>query len=160
MTKSESHNRPRREPLTKWYCDVCGDTVDVEKGYVIWRRTDGVRWDFKIIHKVICDDKSYGSSLPLSDFLGPDGLIRLTSFLSYGEYHLRSLESDQSRGAMVRNMDEFVVLLRRLQIPFYEEARRRFGDVEFQQDVDGANEVRVYGQDILEEAANWREEEE
>lgn len=150
----------RIEPLTRWHCDVCGDTVDVEKGYVIWRSSDRVRWDFKIIHKVICDDKSHGSSLPLSYFLGPDGLIRLTSFLSYGEYHLRGLEPDASGGATVRDMDEFVVLLRRLQIPFYEEARRRFDDVEFQQDVDGASEVRVYGQDILEQAANWIAEDE
>ena len=45
------------EPLTIWYCDVCGEPIECsEHGYVIWQTTDEMKaYNFKIIHQGRCD---------------------------------------------------------------------------------------------------------
>lgn len=142
-----------RSPLTHWQCDVCGELVDRQTGYVIWRRKGHKCWDFKIIHQKQCDDPAYLSSLPIDSFLGPDGLARLTSFLDIGEFHdAPELRSDDDM--RVASMPEFVTLLRRLQIPYYEEARTEFSNPLFRQEVDGVSEVSVYKQEVLRRAAS------
>lgn len=141
------------QPLTSWVCDSCGDPVGVEDGYVIWRSSNHKLWNFRIIHKGRCDDPSFHSSMALSDLLGTNGLIRLTSFLDVGEFHAPDFKDRSADDIRVRDMAEFVVLFRRLHVPFYEEARSRFHLTLFRQEADGAHEVRVYQRDFLERAA-------
>lgn len=142
------------QPLTRWTCDTCGNSVGVENGYVIWHSKNHQVWGFRIIHQKACDDRSHHSSLPLEDFLGQPGLIRLTSFLDVGEFHAPDLADRSADDIRVRDMADFVVFFRRVQIPFYEEARGRFQDSYFQQEVDGMSEIRVYQADVLSRAAN------
>lgn len=139
------------KPLTKWYCDVCGGVIDdVKKGYVIWRTTNAGHQahDFKIIHQNKCDLKSYHSSAALEDFLGQRGLAYLLAKLSHGPV-ITNL-SGQGSPQRVADFDEYTDFVRRLQTPYYEEARRSFGNPEFLQDFNDSNEVYPYLPENLE----------
>jgi hypothetical protein len=141
-------------------CDSCGDLVTAEEnsGIVVWRTDrsdDGNKdFDFKIVHKSIqsdpeprlCDPgarRGYVSNLPLSVFLGPDGLAMLLSWLSIGP--LRG----GGQSPRVADMDEFVSFVRRVQTPYYEEARFRFADEDTRQRLDDANEYYPYVPETL-----------
>jgi hypothetical protein len=115
------------KPLTRWSCDVCGDpvTADENDGYVVWRHIDGQEGDFRIIHKIKCDDDRYTSSLPLSNFLGSRGLATLTAFLSPGAFIAATYPKEKLNrmGFAIHDQHEFVDFFRRVQLPYYEEAR-------------------------------------
>lgn len=135
-------------PLTRWYCDVCKKPIeDIDRGYVIWRSDEaGKDRDFKIIHQIDCDIDSFPSSLPLRDFLGPRGLVVLTSLLSPGPIKMH-FGPGYNR---VADMDGLVDLMRRVQVPHYEEARHRlFSNEKYLDDNDDANEVGPYLVDQL-----------
>jgi hypothetical protein len=131
------------KPLKQWICDACGEVIEnSENGYVIWRRdADYLNYDFKVIHKAKCDDKSYSSSLAVDLFLGEQGLTRLMSYLTPGPLKIRGGSASR---VGVKNMDEFVDLIRRFQSPYYEEARRHFEDEAVYEDYADANEILPY----------------
>lgn len=143
------------QPLTKWRCDVCGELIEqVDNGYVIWRGASGPGepYDFKIIHQSKCDDKSYHLSAALKDFLGVDGLTKLLSFLSVGP-----LKAEQGQSArVIGDLDELVDFIRRVQTPYYEEARQRFSEEEVVRDFCDSNEVAPYLQSRLKAIAAGR----
>lgn len=141
-----------RPPLTKWWCDVCGEEIpDVSNGYVIWKTDDDLRrYDFKIIHKVKCDLPDHHASAALEDFLGDHGVAYLLSFLSVG---LVFEEPDAESPAQIRSISEFVDLFRRVQTPFYEEARIHFADPEVQEQLSDYNEYAPYLPETLERIA-------
>jgi hypothetical protein len=56
--------------------------------------------------------------LPLNSVTGPSGLARLLSFFDVGPYH----DPDYS-GPRVADIREFTEIIRRLMLPYYEEAR-------------------------------------
>lgn len=151
-------------PLQAWLCDVCGELVTghPNNGLVVWRtdRTDGGfrDYDFKIVHKTIdsdpdprrCDPGSaqgYHSSLDLESFLGSDGLAMLLSWLSVGPLK-------GGGGPRVTNVDEFVDFVRRVQTPYYEEARSRFDEEKTHHWLDDANEYYPYLPETLSRIAN------
>lgn len=141
------------EPLRQWTCDVCGNVIKSAKdGYVIWRKDDSGRdHDFKIVHQMTCDLDDYPSSMPVEAFLDADGLSYLLSFLSVGP--LRLMLGDVS-GPGVANLDEFVDFIRRLQIPYYEVARRRLSDPEILERLADSNEASTYMSDVLKNIAS------
>jgi hypothetical protein len=117
------------EPLTQWRCDYCRQPVTSDAAYVVWRNdADKLERDFKIIHQGRCDpgdrdEHGYPFSMELSHYLGDSGLSRLLSFISNGRMHRSSPPS-------VGDLDEFIDFVRRLQTPYYEEARTRFAEPE------------------------------
>jgi len=126
------------EPLTQWKCSRCGGMVSVDQGYVTWDDdTQGPR-NFNIVHQDRCDSGVQHSSAALGDFLGPDGLAYLTSMLSYGP----ALQGQGSPTAP--NLEQFTDFLRRVQLPFYEEARQRYQEQDVQDDLQGTNQVAPY----------------
>lgn len=131
------------KPLTSWYCDVCGDKIEeVSQGYVIWKSTDELKYhDFKIIHKTKCDLDDYPASAALEDYLGENGLSYLLSKLSIGPIK-KSL--GQGSHCQITETDEFVDFMRRVQTPFYEEARRYFSNHDLLDDLSDSNEVSPY----------------
>ena len=143
------------KPLTKWYCDHCDLMIEnPADGLVIWNgHADLGDHDFKVVHKGICDDKSYGKSLPINDFLGYRGQAKLLSLLSDGRLKT-GFPFDSSHyhatKRKVKNRDEYVDLFRRFQLPYYEEARRYFEDVEIRDMFDSANEIAPYKEEALE----------
>lgn len=137
------------KPLTKWYCDVCGKKIeDAKEGYVIWKTSKELKsHSFKIIHQTKCALKDHHASSSLENFLGENALVYLLSMLSIGP-----IKKSIGQGSYcdVADIDEFVDFIRRVKTPFYEEARRNFGNPDLLDDYDDANEVLPYLPDQLE----------
>jgi hypothetical protein len=123
-------------PLERWRCDTCGGMIDgMEAGNVEWlSERMGSRLiarGFHIVHHgsaspfngpANCYQHQYAAGrldLPLEDFVGINGIVQLLSFLDIGAFH----EPD-FRGHAIGDMREFVELFRRVQVPYYEEARK------------------------------------
>jgi hypothetical protein len=109
-------------------------------------------FDFKIVHKTIdgarrCDP-GYPASLDLMHFLGTDGLAMLLSWLSIGP-----IKGGGRPSIAVTDLDEFVDFVRRVQTPYYEEARPRFGDGKTLDWLSDANEYSPYRPDTLRKIA-------
>jgi len=136
------------KPLTKWYCDVCGDAIETAgEAYVVWKSVEMRAQHFRIVHRTKCDkDKSFTASGPLEQFVGPRGLAYCLSFLSIGPVKKLIGQGSHCEAA---DLDEFVDFMRRVQTPFYEEARRLFKDRDFLDDWYDANEVLPYLPDEL-----------
>src|SRR5690606_4189633 len=111
-----------------------------------WQSSDDGYYDFKIIHQGRCDRKRYPASSALQDFLGPQGASYCLTFLSYGPVIAR--DSNYSR-CKVTDLDEFVDFMRRVQVPYYEEARRLFGHPDVRSDLADANEFYPYIPDTM-----------
>lgn len=118
------------EPLKQWVCDVCGHVIENnEDAYVVWGRDKSGKINkMRIVHKNYrlddgtktgCDwdQITYNESLPISCFLGAEGIAQLLALIDPGCFHV---EDYADRIADVRL---FVEMFRRFQIPYYEEAR-------------------------------------
>lgn len=130
-------------PLTKWYCDICDEVIeDIAKGYVVWKNNDDRRdYSFRIIHQSKCDPRDvYPCSSALEDFVGPDGLSNLLANLSLGPFKNRA--GDMETGVV--DMNEYVDFIRRVQLPYYEEARRYFDEEDLVDRMSDANELYPY----------------
>ena len=139
------------KPLTRWRCDRCGEWIeDASKGYVIWGSHGDTKPDFEIIHQGKCDNDAKPRSQPLNDFLGSDGLARLTSMLSYGIVRDCEPPGDLHR---VHDLDQFVDFMRRVQLPNYEEARSYLLSAEAKEELSSASESYPYLQKHLKDAA-------
>lgn len=144
-------SKAKLKPLEQWICDHCGEVIESSReAYVIWHPEDQdgrlVRSDFRIIHQGRCDDENLISSAPIRDFLGVDGIAYLTSFLTLGP----ALGASSDRGV---NNDQFADFFRRVQVPYYEEARRKFQDPEVKHYLQGSSEVATYLQEDLKKIA-------
>ncbi|MFJ8963317.1 hypothetical protein ACIRG5_28420 [Lentzea sp. NPDC102401] len=148
-------------PLQHWNCDVCHDPLssDPNDGLVVWRdRRVNNRFeyfDFKIVHKTIldapeprrCDPGSaagYSANLDLDHFLGPNGLAMLLSWLSPGP-----IKGGDYSHIAVSDLNAYVDFVRRVQTPFYEEARPRLSDENTLHWLGDANEYYPYLPDTL-----------
>lgn len=117
-------------PLLQWKCDACGQIIESrEAGWVEWLggSTPGTKaHGFRIVHNSSrCQYPSTARvhDVHLTHLLGPDGLDRLLQLLTPG-WHTGSREEGVTR------LDEWEELVRRLQIPNYEEARQHWSDAE------------------------------
>lgn len=143
------------KPLTVWYCDVCGEKIEnVSEGYVIWRSEDGY-YDFKIIHRKECDLKNHKGSTALEDFLGSDGLTRCVAFLSLGPL---AWKAQHVSNCQVKDLDGFSDFLRRVQMPYYEEARRLYSRSDVLDDFSDANEIYPYLEGVMKSLIEQHEE--
>jgi hypothetical protein len=137
-----------------WFCDVCGEQVtNPEEGFVSWRADQNNQaHGFMIVHKIKCDDDHrQPAGQALRDLLGPEGLTRLVSFLSVGPLQA---DVDHPTCPSVANIDEFVDLIRRVQIPSYEEARRHFANAGVHHAMSGSNEYFPYLPKTLKQIAD------
>lgn len=119
------------EPLKNWYCDKCGSLIkNPEDGYVQFKKRceNGVVYeDFVIVHhysesplkgKTKDGCYIYDSDCSLTSFLGDEGKVRSLILLDQGEYLKANCFSGTSN---FRKWNDF---FKRLQVPYYEEARR------------------------------------
>jgi hypothetical protein len=137
------------EPLKQWICDVCGKLIETpEDGYVIWSDDKNSHYaDFKIIHQGQCDKTPTSGSMSVPEFLGDNGCSNLLSFLSKGLIRVNHTEVPSTISPA--NIDDFVDLFRRLQTPFYEEARIHFDNSELFQEFREENDRYVYSEKNL-----------
>lgn len=137
-------------PPSQWICDFCDGTISVENGKVQYDFSDGLRHSFMVVHKDLarCDPRggSGDGDLDIDRLVGWAGLTRLLGWLSAGP-----LKGGGSSG--VKFMDEFVELVRRLHIPYYEEARRHFSNEGVQSEFASFNEYEPYVPDVLQQIA-------
>jgi len=124
------------EPLRQFICDNCGGIITSPKeGWVEWlEEGDDIMYNsqygFKIVHYnqkcYFYPDQKFPNSngMPLEYFVGEEGYIWLLSFLDIGPFLMK-----EYKGPSVKDMREFVGLMRRLTLPYYEEARLYFGNL-------------------------------
>lgn len=137
------------EPLRQWICDVCGKVIEKpEDGYVVWGTNEEGKIDkIRILHKnnhvdgyiIGCDhDSRYSMSLPIESFLGDDGKVRLLSLIDPGpDFRMEYREH-------IADMRLFLEFFRRVQIPYYEEARLYWSRAQADGYFAGANEIWTY----------------
>lgn len=149
-------------PLTVWNCDTCREPIADPGTAVVTYRRDGENraYDFLLVHKNIdghrCDPdnaEGYEASLELSGLLGADGLADLLSFLSAGPV------KNTPGVVRVADLDGYVDLVRRVQTPWYEEARGLWGTEFTTELVGGAGPTYPYVPDVLEQIASQTVEE-
>ena len=100
------------------------------------------QFDFKIIHANEYCYFDYPNSLSLNCLLGERGYLKLLSFLDIGPLLLK-----EYKGPRVKDLREFMEFMRRLTIPYYEEARLYFNYLPSDEDFD--LEESIYSQDEL-----------
>lgn len=138
------------EPLKQWVCDVCGRIIETPKeGYVIWNKNDdGMIDKIRIVHKntlnngkqVGCDKnlKKYPLSLPLVSFLGDEGKVRFLSLVDPGPNFIKDYKKS------IADIRLFLEVFRRLQLPYYEEARLYWDKARDDGFFANENEVSLY----------------
>jgi hypothetical protein len=105
-----------------WRCSSCGELITgIQDGWVEWLAGDDAQGTgrlrgLRLVHKTpdcqydehreFRKDQSIVEGLALERFVGPDGLMLLLSFLASGEFP----------------RDEVLELIKRVQIPYYEQA--------------------------------------
>lgn len=140
------------QPLQQWVCDKCGEIIEKpEDGWLEWLgETNTLKHGgFKIVHHKSASphaiknrDCYHYSNHPeredmhLKEFLGPDGLAELSAWV-------------YSPG--VKDLKEWAEMFRRLHVPYYEEARRRWHAAESDGYFHEIDESARYSQDVLKE---------
>jgi len=119
-------------PLEQWFCDTCGEVIgSFDEGFVEWLvDEDEMAHGFRIVHHAphsphYPNGSCYRYSrevgradLPLSEFAGEKGMIRLLAYLDKGPHF-----QPEYKGLHVSDPREFVEFFRRLKLAYYEEAR-------------------------------------
>ncbi len=124
------------EPLKQWICDSCGQVIkSPDDGYVEWlveseESSFSSQYGFKIIHsgeECTCypEEEISLNDAPLEFFLRERGYLNLLNFLDIGPLLMK-----EYKGPRVKYLREFVEFMRRLTVPYYEEARLYFKNVQ------------------------------
>lgn len=136
------------QPLAEFVCDTCSELIaSPDDGWLEWfRDSHGAATGFRIVHHLKAsplaaesaagcyyDRERRASDMHLRHCLGADGLVHL----------LAVLESALADPA------EVIEIIRRLQIPHYEEARLYWDRAEEDLYFEGSNEVWPYTQEAL-----------
>lgn len=154
------------QPLKQWICDHCGEVIEsAEQGCVEWlvdaKEERYNNYGFKIVHHAAYSPrKPQGNcyhyqktevhilwcDASLTDFTGERGIIQLLMLIDIGPYR-----DKEYRGPLAKNFREWTELVRRLMIPYYEEARFCMSRADADGFFDGANEIYIYLPDTLKE---------
>jgi len=127
------------DAISSWICDECGDAIESPtKGLLAWDNGER-KSNFRIVHKGKCDVDRRQATAELSSVTGFDGQVMLLSFLSYGP-----LIGAGNEPVRVADLDEWVDVFRRLQLPHYEEARILYRRGDVQERLADANELYPY----------------
>jgi len=131
------------KPLQEWICDVCDKVIEKpEDGFITASiNKQEEYYGFKICHKEKCADNNRLPFSELQKLLGENGINNFLSLISAG---LFKNELGEKSRILVENFDEFVDLFRRLQIPYYEEARTKFNNQKVIEYFSDSNEVGFY----------------
>lgn len=126
---------------SSWRCDGCGTVVTAD-GVLAFRTQQQAPYavgGFRILHDTcLPPDEPEGGAVGLAACLDRDGLSLLLAFLSAGPG--RSGEP----GPAVQDLDEFVDVIRRLHVPYYEPARPRFDEPDVRGALRQADRVGPY----------------
>ena len=143
-----------------WVCDECsGDVILDGMGLVVARHDSSdsryLLSDWKIVHKGKCDPESsagYVFNVDVGSLVGLEGQTHLLSLLSAGPLN------NSGPSNRIGDLDAYVDIFRRLHMPFYEQARRRFDEPEVQDRFRDSNQYQPYLPEILETVAKLETE--
>lgn len=136
---------PKMKPLKEWICDTCHERVSIKDGWLEWlnSRHEGAR-EFRITHN---SSRCYKhtrhpdrADMHLDHFLGTNGLQVFLAMLDVGPV----LDPDQDELPAVPERRSFVQAIRRLHIPYYEEARLYFDQARDEGWFMDCNEVAIF----------------
>lgn len=155
-------------PLNQFICDTCGEIIQSpDDGWLEWvTETDDLTGksethSFNIVHHI--SSSPYASSskdgcyqhgrkkglrdLPLRHYIDENyKMAHILSFLDIGPLH-----QPKYKGTDLRDLREFVEIMRRLTIPHYEEARLYWDDAKADGYFSDSNEIWPYGIETLQE---------
>lgn len=155
--------------LEQFICDYCGGIIEKpEEGWLEWiteydkERGTYIAHGYRIVHHAMFSPRKSGNCYHYANHLGCSDMYlhqmmnmsRLLSFLDAGPYH----EPDY-KGPRVRDLRGFVEIVRRLTIPYYEEARLYWGRALADGFFEGANPVWIYLPETLKSLIERYEEE-
>ena len=119
-------------PLRQWICDSCGRIIEKpEDGWFEWYSKKSIHSNFRIVHhhrSCMYDDQNLRkqnilvADLNLTDVIGTDGLAN----------SLFRVELSEKGVYKIEDLKEFVEILRRLHVPYWEEARL-YWDIAFRE---------------------------
>jgi hypothetical protein len=134
-----------------WTCDTCGEEVTLEEGFMVWARQELGEGDFRLIHRYRCDPGNavYTFSQSLSDFVGPDGLSYLMTFLGLGPIKLAL--GERRDAPLVSSLDEFVDVVRRVHVPGYDQLRFVYTQPDVLAEFGSWDEGSPYQQAVIDE---------
>ena len=135
---------PKLKPLEEWICDTCGAVTDINAGFVEWLRPiDAGPHSFRIVHNnhkcFQHTHKLERSDNHLEYFVGVEGLQAFLAFLNVGP-----LLAPHNKSVRQPDMASFVDTVRRLHIPYYEEARRYLAEARADGYFDDQSESDIY----------------
>ena len=117
-------------PLKQWICDSCGGVIEKpEDGWFEWYTERGTSLEagFRIVHHrgscmyndgVLCQQNRAPNGMSLRHVLGAGGL----------GYLLQMLELSEEGVYKLADIKELIGIIRRLHLPYYEEARLYWKD--------------------------------
>ena len=115
----------RLKPLKQWICDSCNEVIEKpEDSWFEWYvdNNDSLEKGFRIVHhkkecmydgRILRRENKMTADMPLPSSLGSDGLSGL----------LFRIELSEKGIYKIADLKEFVEIMRRLYIPYWEEAR-------------------------------------
>ena len=109
------------KPLTQFFCDSCNELIDTPAdGYIEFDKNEQLQYNnFKIVHNEERCFQGLISSFELSRLLGSEGIGILSSWVHVGPI-TDPVGREKSEYASVVEFAEF---FKRLQLPYYEQAR-------------------------------------
>lgn len=109
-------------PCQQFFCDTCGEVIESPSdGYVEFSRDEAhLMHNFNIVHDNTRCRQDLGSSYSLERFLGRQGIGLLSSWIHVGPI-TDTIGRDRSE---YKSVIEFAEFFKRLQLPYYEQARR------------------------------------
>lgn len=140
-------------PLTQFICDSCGQVIESPNdGWVEWvgsfEDNKSVDKNFRICHhKIQCQKLArhpHCSDLPLRDVIGNNVHAFIFTHLDVGPYH-----DKESRGPSIVDFRQYTDFMRRLTLPYYEEARQWWNEAMKDGYFGDANEIYIYLPDNL-----------
>ena len=136
-------------PLQQFKCDACGQIIArPDVGWVEWLAgsTRGTKaHGFRIVHNSNrCQYPTSGRvhDMHLTHLLGPDGLAILLTLVAPGG-------RTGNREDGVESLEEWSELVRRLHVPYFEEARQYWSDAEADGFFAGPGKLVPYSQEVL-----------
>ncbi len=153
-------------PLKQFICDTCSEVINSpEEGWIEWiSKLDPVKHtreihSFNIVHQYSASPlaktnnegcyqhqgKSGRSDNHLNQFISENyKMANILRMLDIGPYH-----NPVFKGTDITDLRQYVETVRRLTIPYYEEARLYWNKAKEDGYFDGSNEISIYGVENL-----------
>ena len=115
----------RLSPLKQWFCDSCGEVIeDPEDGWFEWHSAkDHTISSFRIVHHRLSCMYNQAALTKQGIMVADHHLSVLLGSNGLADWLFRIELSEKGKAGKIKDLVELVEILRRLHIPYWEEAR-------------------------------------